>query len=261
MTTSGIHSFSSIDKVLSGMPEAERLCLLDTNVLAGWSYSDLHSLGEDCEFIVEKLGEYSSTVFASVTTKSEFYDFVRRVVLSENLLSIGTADSKWKISTAVRRKIENLKRLVDQKASRDDLPLLSDYQLKELKKDYFIPRNESGKDGWIKFCSEVLGADLQRAWENLESCIGINYLDTQDPSLESVLPHRPQWADAATLIVQSGVSMSDAFILNIFKSSSIPILVSADFDVGYAFRASGLSHTKMLLLPDKLAKEVSRLRF
>lgn len=261
MIQSGIYPFSSVDKVLSGMSEPERLCLLDTNVTAGWSYSDLHSLGEDCEFIVEKLGEYSVTSFASVTTKSEFYDFVRRVILSENLLSIGAAGSKWRISSSVRKRIENHKRLVDQRAAKDELPLLSDYQLKELKKDYFIPRNESGKDGWLKFCSEVLEDDLQKMWETLESSIGINYLDTQDTTLTEILPQRPQWEKASEFVVNSGISMSDAFILNIFQSSTIPILVSADFDVGYAFRASGLDTDKLLFLPDKLAKEVSRLRF
>jgi hypothetical protein len=73
----GVQPFSKIDRILGALTPEERFCLLDANVLAAWSYRDVHSLGEDCEFIIEKICAYEAIAFASVTTRAEFLDFTR----------------------------------------------------------------------------------------------------------------------------------------------------------------------------------------
>lgn len=139
MTSShfGVQPISKIDLLFSSIPAERRHCLIDTNVLAAWSYSDLHNFGEEAELTFEKISEFEAVSFATVTTRAEFLDFVRRVLLTENFLSMPAADSKWRITEAAKRKLDSLRRSVDTKSSSDALPLFSDAQLKELKRNFF----------------------------------------------------------------------------------------------------------------------------
>ena len=257
----GVQPISKIDLVFSGIEPERRHCLLDTNILAAWSYKDVHNFGEEAALVFEKIAELEAIPFATVTTRSEFLDFARRVLLTENFLSMSSEKSKWRITEATKRKIDSLRRSVDAKSANDALPLFSDFQLKDLKRNFISPREESGKSGWLKICHEVLSKNLESQWSDLEHNVGLNYIDTQDESVRDVLPSRPKWDRLVDIIARSGPSSSDAMIVNMFEVSSIPVLISADFDVGYSFRATKLDQSRTILLPDKIAKEVNKLRF
>lgn len=147
--------FSEIDRYLATL--ADPACLVDTSFLISVSDDD-HHFFEDSQFVLEKVTEYEVPVFASVTARSEFIDFHRRVILTETLMDMIAPSSPWKITEAVRKTLKAQRGWIDNLPEDQD-PYLPDSRIK-LCKQAFLPRTHSGKIGWTEMCGEFLSGRL-----------------------------------------------------------------------------------------------------
>jgi len=250
--------FYKIDEYLKTLPTPITGCLVDTQFLIAAS-EELHVFSEDAEFLFEKLAEYKIPIFTTVTTRAEFIDYRRRSIITETLMGMLAPSSPWKISEEVTRVLRAQKVWLDTQAKKDELPLLTDTRIKTCKES-FMPKDHSGRIGWMKICEEYLSGKLLEAWNLLVEGMSLNYLDTRSESVAAYMSHSLSWEHMYSISENTALSSSDSMILNTLCSSKFPFVVSADFDLAYAMLAD--SSDKTVLLPDNLHyHKVKALRF
>jgi predicted nucleic acid-binding protein len=250
--------FSSIDQYLQRLGGNAPGCIVDTQFLIA-ATEEHHPFYDDAKFLFEKLAEYGVSIFTTVTTRAEFIDVRRRMIITETLMDMLAPSSKWKISTDVRKLLRAQKTWIDAQASNDSLPILTDSRIKDCK-EAFLPRTQSGKVGWIKLCEEYLAGRLLESWNILVANLGLNYLDMRSEGISRLIPQKVEWEKMYALSEATSLGSSDAMILNVLKCSTFPFVASADFDLAYAVLADPVDRT--VLVPDNLHyKKIKGLRF
>lgn len=239
--------FSEIDIILTKI-QSPVGCIVDTQLLIASLYEP-HPFNEDAEFIYEKLAEYGVPIFSNVTVRHEFIDVTRRTTMTEKALSMITPQSKWRITNEAKFEIGRIKSRLDGRAASNEVPLLTDREIKILKK-MFSPITQSGKDGWLELCTEFFGGKLQSAWDQLADDLVINYIDMQDVETQKLFHDKVSWDKMCKISEISCLGSSDSMILNALNCSTLDFLVSADFDLAYAVMVG--STEKTVLVPDPL---------
>lgn len=249
--------FSEIDIILKE-EIAFRGCLVDTNFLVAASDKE-HALHEDAQFLHEKLAEHSIALMVSVSARSEFIDYKRRVIATENLMGMLAASSKWKISSAVRETLTKQQAWIDGQSKKESDPYLSDARIK-ICKQVFLPRNHSGNIGWIEFCKEFLDGRLTAAWNELFNSLPLNYIDMRAEDSKDLFRTDLRWEEMYRKAEQTALGSQDAMILNLLDASIIPFVVTMDFDLAYGVLAS--TQDKVALVPDNLYRNrLKKLKF
>lgn len=252
------HPFSKIDHYLQALGKGVSGCLVDTQFLVA-AVEDHHPFHEDAEFLFEKLAEYKVPIFSTVTSRSEFIDYMRRTLITEALMGMLSEGAKWKISESVRTKLRAQRLWLAREASDGRVPVLTDYRIKECKAE-FMPRTQSGQIGWVEFCGEFLSGRLLSAWTVLVENLQLNYLDVRSNQDLSYFEKPLAWERMYSISEATCLSASDSMLVNVLLSSTFPFIVSADYDISYAVLASELPKTA--LLPDSLyRRKVKGLRF
>ena len=122
----------------------------------------------------------------------------------------------------------------------DDDDLLTDREIKDLRKRCFqdFPSVTEGMKSWETLAGHALRARFRKMAQTLDS-FGVRYQNLFDPNLFSE-GEGPRWQDQEALIINYGLSSSDAAILNMANSSSMIYgILSNDFDILEIFKAAG----------------------
>ncbi len=250
--------FSEIDQYLKKLNSPVQGCLIDTQFLIAVT-DELHPFYEDAEFLFEKLAEYRIPIFTTVTTRSEFVDIRRRFIITETLMGMLSASSKWKISAATQKILRAQKTWIDAQAANDALPLFTDSRIKDCKES-FMPRTQSGQIGWVQLCNEYLSGKLFESWNILSEELNLNYIDLRGEELSPYMNEKVQWHKMHSISEQTCLSSNDSMLVNVLNCSKFPFIVSADFDIAYSVLAS--NSKKVVLIPDNLHyKKIKGLRF
>lgn len=252
--------FSELPQYLNslGLPPERRATILDSNILITLTY-DVRDDYEDVCGAVQVLEESGYRLFATVNTKAEYLEYQRRIVLTEALLDAVDEHSDIKLPRKAKARISTLKGSIKTAAQADpdrDI-IFGDVHLKKIKRE-FSAGNHSGKIGWMEFCTEFLAGKLQAIENGLERS-GIEYVSQHQPSQKDIFHSLIDWPDAMRVCETTGASFSDSMILNAFRCSHCPFIVSRDFDIGYAVLADkGL---KDAIMPDRMAREYRHYHF
>lgn len=239
--------YSDIDSYLKTI-DPNKGCLVDTNFLISLTEEN-HHYYEDSIFIFEKLIEYNISIYYTVTVRSEFLDYQRKVKVTERLMDMLTPNTKWKISNEVQKMLKKYKGWIDNQPKENELPCLNDSKIKEIKK-VFLPKTQSGKIGWIEFCNEFLSDQLVNIWEPLKEQLSLNYIDMQNTDSQELFTKKLEWKRMCSLSEKTALGSSNAMILNVLDSSALPFIVSADYDLAYGVMQ--LNRNKTILVPDSL---------
>lgn len=231
--------------------------ILDTNVLIAASY-EIKDSHEQVAGLLQRLEELGVEFYATVTTKAEFMEFHRRLLLTETLIDLVDEHSKVKVPKAavgeIRKSIASMK----SKQARDGSdPIFNDAQIKAIKAE-FSAGSHSGHIGWLKVCDTYLKGYLREIESELEDR-GISYLSPNDQSQADLFTKQVEWPIAASLVEKTGLSISDAMILNSLNCSVCQFAISMDFDFGFAVLAD--PESKDVLMPDKLEHEYRHYHF
>lgn len=230
--------------------------VLDTNIMISLTY-DVKSDHEDIsDFLISLQSNYDFRLFATVTTKAEFLDFQRRLIMTETLRD-AIHSSILRLSERSKAAIQSVSGRLSQRERRGGDPVFNDSDLKEIK-SAFSAGQASGKTGWLKLCDEFLSNRLPEAESLLADC-GIEYVSQHDVSQSELFTRKIEWDDAVKISSKTCVGFSDAMILNAVQCSHFLFVVSADFDLGYAALAS--SETKDVVMPDEMVKRYRDFHF
>jgi hypothetical protein len=247
--------FSQVDSYVEHLQKSQGVIhtVLDTNVLASLTY-EVKANHEEIADLILRLENMEVGFYATVNTKQEFVDFHRRLLLTENLLDLADAHSKVKIHQEAKQAIQRAHASVmSRHKTHGSDPIFSDTQIKEIKRE-FSAGNHSGHLGWIKFCEINLKPQLLGIEQALEDR-GITYLSPNDPAQATYFTTSPlKWSDAIGIACHTGVSMTDAMILNCLRFSLCQFVVSTDFDLGFAALAD-INLNKDVLMPDEMYRE------
>lgn len=218
-----------------------------------------HDFHEEAQFLVEKLAEYNFKLFVSVTVRSEFIDYHRRVKVTETLMGMLAASSKWKITQAVRDILKKQRGWIDDQIGRGNEGILNDMRIKDCKQ-VFLPLTQSGKIGWIELCKEMLGGQLLGVWNEISNLLQLNYVDMRSEDISSLFRKDLQWENMYRFAEESALGSHDAMILNLFEASVFPILITMDYDLAYGVMLN--AKDKHVFVPDNLFRnKLKKLKF
>jgi len=249
--------FSDIDRYLMTV-DSKSGCLADTNFLIALSDED-HNFHEDAKFLFEKLGANNIPIYVTVTARSEFTDFHRRVIMTETLMDMLSPTTKFKISSSVREALRSQKGWIDNQARMGSEPYLNDSRLKECKK-IFLPKTQSGNIGWKELCSEYLSGRLLAAWNNIVGTLSLNYIDMRADESKPLFRKDLKWENMYKFSEESALGSNDAMILNLLDSSNFPFVITSDYDLAYGTILS--TDDKSALVPDNVYRNhIKKLKF
>lgn len=249
--------FSEVDIYLQSLQNKSG-ALVDTNFLIALAEEN-HPFNEDAQFLFERLVEHQIKLYCTVTNRTEFIDFQRKLIITETLMGMLSPSSKWKISLAARKILNTQKGWIDNQAAEDELPLLTDKRIKDSKKA-FLPKTQSGQIGWVEICKEYLSNQLLLAWETLSESLQLNYIEMRTGESDKYFSRLLDWEKMYSVSEETCLASSDAMILNVLNSSIFPFVISADYDMAYGVLKS--EEQKTILVPDALyRRHLKGLRF
>jgi len=254
--------FNQFLKSISG----EIQLILDTNVIIAFFDEDHRQHDLIKNFLSKLDNKCDPSFYSTVTVKSEFLDFRRRWHLTDGLLDLVDEVSNGRsLITSTKAKINAKKGLltnrrkqtlnesglaIEDEGEMEINPskrLFLDSEIKEIKKS-FRAREVQDEYGWIKVCDLYLKEQLTKDESLLDEFC--TYLTTRHKDQrEKIFQDKEiDWNAATDLCSSTGMGYHDAMILNIFKSSSIPYLVTLDYDLIYGVTID--APEKTVLLPD-----------
>ena len=252
--------FSEIEPYLASIEKVDvyKGTILDTNVFISANY-DLRESQSQVVTVLDILQRQNYRVFATVNTRSEYLEFQRRLILTENLLDIVDEFSKVKLPKNARAKIQTLKGSLKTSVASDPEKdeVFNESQLKKIKKE-FSAGPHSGQKNWLDICDTFLKGKLEFEDRALMAR-GVEYISPNVESQKNLFDGSLDWPDAINICERTGTPFSDSMILNALKASKLFFIVTLDFDIGY----SALSDPKMkdVIVPDRLYKEYKHYHF
>jgi hypothetical protein len=253
-----VFSFAESKKYFASLKPAPLRAILDTNILASLTY-EVKSDHEVVSYLISELSALGVEFFATVNTKQEFLDFHRRVILTENLIDIADAGSKVNIPKSAKLEIQSANASMKSKTAKSGGdPIFNDTQIKKIKAE-FSAGNHSGHLGWLKFCEAYLNPKLSMIEDGLEE-IAVTYLSPNEPAQASYFTAKLEWKEAVAMTKLAGQSMTDSMILNCLKNSICQVVITTDFDMGFAMLADK-SLNKVAIVPDEMSKEFKHYHF
>lgn len=250
--------FSSIRDCLKRLEVSKTGCLVDTNFLVALTYEP-HPFYEDALGAYQALVDSGVPIFAGLSTRSEFLDIQRRIIMTEALMDMIAPTSPWKLTQAATKVLRRQKLWIDtQTAGGDKLPILPDSRIKECK-EVFSPQRHSGKNGWLEICQHYL-ANLQTAWDLAAERLGLEYIGARESEEGSLFTGKIRWQKLYEISARTCLSSQDGMLMNLFGTSVLPVLLSTDYDLAYATLAE--ANEKVVLIPDRLyQRKIKGLRF
>lgn len=223
-------------------------CIVDTNFLISISDED-HHFHDDALFLYEKLSDFKIPIYITVTARSEFIDFHRRVIITETLMDMLAPSSSWKISQNIQAVLRSQRSWLRSQSGSENLPLLTDQRIKICKKA-FLPKTQSGQIGWVKLCEEYLKGRLLSEWEKIADALSLNYLDTKEVDNTTLFREDLKWENMYRISEETALGSSDAMILNLFNASIFTFLITSDYDLAYGLAVS--TQNKVAIIPDNI---------
>lgn len=205
--------------------------ILDTNVLVTMTY-EVRDDHEQVLELLDSLAPLNLRFFATVTTKAEFLDFYRRRIMTEVLRSAVQPGAAIRLTERAKAAIQTVSGRLSQRERRGGDPVFTDSDLKEIKRS-FSAGSVSGRAGWLELCDASLSRRLPEAEIELAN-LGIEYVSQNNPAQKDLFQRQIDWPDAMAISARTCLSLNDAMILNALRCSRLPLLISLDFDMGYA---------------------------
>ena len=253
--------FKSYYREVKDLSEYSNGSILDTNILISLTYEVKANHEEVFDFFEKELAPRRADgfrFFTTVNTRSEFLDFNRRLIMTENLRDL-VVDSRspLRLSAAAKAQIQYQSGQLRRREQQGSDPVFNDTQLKAIK-SVFSAGRFSGNSGWLALCDEFLRFRLNLTEAALHD-FGVEYISQHESTQMAFFNERIEWSNAKKISEATCLSLSDSMILNAFQCSHFPFIVSSDFDIGYAVLSS--KDLKDVVMPDSVAKKYRDFHF
>ena len=217
---------SNLKELVEEFPEIKRGCVIDTNVLFAGSYpSDTYN--DWAEEVFNILDHLCIPSFTNLNVRSEFLELQRRVLVAEGLVDFYD-DLSGALDGKIYDRLKLLKRRANEARSKGRAFKLNDSDIKEFMDLFGHEPNRDGVSRWTEFCRSYFAPYITTIWEDVVQELRINFLGTQEIATREFFQKHPSWENMITILGESAVGSADAMILNLFKESTLPLLITAD---------------------------------
>lgn len=214
------------DKSIQKYPQLKRGCIVDTNILFAASY-DYDSNNEWAREVFDLLHRNNITVYTNMNVRSEFINLQRRTLIAEGLVSFYVQTSSF-LDGPIYDKLKKLKRRADD-ALKNESPLkVSESEINEYMDLFGHQPFPDRASPWTFFCRDYFSPYIDNVWPNAVKELKINFLGTREIESKDFFNKHPSWDNMITILGESGIGSADAMILNLFKESTLPLLITAD---------------------------------
>jgi hypothetical protein len=204
-------------------------CLADTGFLYGASYTDDRVYKQALEvFLI--LEEQNIPIHTNVVGRMEFVDLVFRKQVTLGAIQVYNGMSS---KTAHKNLYDLLKNIRDEDTAarkQGQSYKIGEKRLKKLKERFI---ESSGDTGWQKFCSKYSGQMLINEWQILEDELGLYFIEVMEGQTSPLVRQPLHWKDMVQTMGELGIRGPDAMIINLFKASSLNLLITADNDFDF----------------------------
>jgi hypothetical protein len=163
--------------------EFARGCLLDTNVLISLTYEARDDFEEMAEFL-DTLAEEGFQCFTTVTTRAEFLDFHRRLIMTEHLLEMIAPGSQVKLPSKVRAQIQVQQGQIRRYEQQGRDAIFFDSNIKRIK-SAMIEDASGGLEAWKALCDMILSGKLLKVEDELKK-LRISYVSPNEPAQKNL---------------------------------------------------------------------------
>ncbi|MFN7906417.1 MAG: hypothetical protein ACK5P5_14645 [Pseudobdellovibrionaceae bacterium] len=233
---------SSLYKPLTG-------CFIDTTILFSATYP-LDSFNDECEFVFDFLAENQVQIFTNINVRAEFIENHRRALIADCLIDL-LEDEGANYDGVLLEKLKSHRTSFRRKVSEEKSAKMDVNQIKTFRRLLAGLHKNSSGDGWDLFCKKYLLNKIEPLWDAAQEIYQLNFIsirsDDEHPHLNSI----PQWKNAEKLVGRYGIASSDAMILNMFLSSKIPVLLTADLEMAEVANKES-NGIKKVFVPDSL---------
>jgi len=222
-------------------------CLADTGFLYGASYTEDRLYQQALEvFLI--LEEAKIPIHINVVGRMEFVDLVFRKQLTTGAISVFQS---LNAKTADKSLFDFLKKIRDDdsasKKKRQSYKI-GEKQLKKLRLKF----EESGDpQAWKIFCSTYVGKMLINEWEMLEDELGLHFIEVLSGQTSFLVKQPLYWRDMVQAMGDLGVRSPDAMVINLFNSSALSLLITADKDFEYSKNLEKQPKNKAVFILDE----------
>ena len=237
---------SDFENSVENYPELKQGCIVDTNVLFAGSYPlDVHNDWADEVF--KSLNRFGIRAYTNLNVRSEFLDLQRRVLIPEGLVGF-YEDFSESLEGKFYEELKYLNRKA--KTARDEKRVfkLNDSEIKKFMELFGHEPGSDGPSGWTAFCKSYFSPYISNVWDNAVTNLKINFLGTREIESKEFFEKHPSWENMIAILGESGIGSADAMILNLFKESTLPLLITADKAVKNTMLNSSFSG-KFVLCP------------
>lgn len=230
-------------------------CLADTGFLYAASYTDDRVYQQAIEAF-DLLEEFEIPIYANVISRMEFVDLIFRKQLTLGALQT-FKDMK---SNSTHEGLFNfLKKIRDDDTShkRNKQSLkIGEKRLKKLRQKL---EQASGPTGWKKFCATYAGSMLKNEWQIIEEELGLHFVEVLEGQTSDIIIQPLRWSDMVNTMGDMGIRGPDAMILNLFISSNLPLMITADKDFEFEESDNLLPQGKTILILEEISDLVGKL--
>ncbi len=243
-----IKGFSELGSSLEEDKSKVKGCFVDTSVLFAASYTPDY-FNEECEKPFNELSKRNISVFTNVSVKHEFLERQRRVLVAESLVDFYEIYNN-ELSPAVEMKLKSHKTSHRKKSDEEKPTGLQKQQIDNYSK-MLRAETISGRNAWDILCQDFFEPQLTPVWNEAGKQFRIVELKTRADDKSPIVLKNPDWDDAVKLMGKYCLGSTDAMIVNMFLCSSIPFLLTADFEMARAAKIEA-KNTKSIFVPNSL---------
>lgn len=206
-------------------------CFADTGFLYGLAYED-DRLFNQANDVHDVLADAGIPIYANVISRLELIDLIFRKQVTDGCIQIFNGINISLSNSEIYKALKYIRDKDTEAKRKKESFRVDERRLKIIRRNIDLI---DGLNGWRGFCSKYIGKMLENEWTILEQEFGLNFIEALEGQNSPLLNSPLYWKDMVQVMSEHGQRGSDAMIINLFKRSKFPLLITGDSDFENCF--------------------------
>lgn len=206
-------------------------CFADTGFLYGLTYDD-DRLFDSANDVHDLLSRFKISIYTNVISRLELIDLVFRKQVTQGCISTFNSHSIINFHSEIYKLLKDIRDKYSTALRKKTSYKIDERRLKQIRKNI---NHEYGFYDWKDFCRTYLDSTFINEWVVIEDEFGLNFIESMEGETSPLLNSPLLWKDMVHIMATEGQRGSDAMIINLFKKSKFPLLITSDSDLENSF--------------------------
>lgn len=206
-------------------------CFADTGFLYGLAYDDdrFFNIAND---VHDLLFKFEISIYTNVISRLELIDLVLRKQVTQGCISTFNSYHTTKLHSEIYKLLKDIRDKDSAALRKNESYKIDERRLKQIRKSI---NQEYGFHDWKDFCQKYLASTFMNEWTTIEEEFGLNFIESMEGETSPLLNSPLLWKDMVNIMATEGQRGPDAMIINLFKKSKFPLLITSDSDLENSF--------------------------